>query len=136
MPFSQMPVLEAYEPPLLNKSDIFLLVKYLIVFIGLLLVVFMIIRPAMNAFSKAVSTMSSTPSSSASSLPPAAGGAMPMPNAPVADGSTEQAPNETVAINQVEGRVRESMVKQVTEVIDQHPEESLSVVRGWMADAN
>jgi flagellar biosynthesis/type III secretory pathway M-ring protein FliF/YscJ len=41
-----------------------------------------------------------------------------------------------VDIQQVSGRVRESSLKQVQEVIDTYPEESVNVVRGWMAGSN
>ena len=41
--------------------------------------------------------------------------------------------DSNIDIASVKGRVKESAVKKVNEIIDQHPEESLSLVRGWMA---
>jgi flagellar M-ring protein FliF len=33
---------------------------------------------------------------------------------------------------QVEGRVRESTVKKVGEIVDKHPEEAVNIIRNWM----
>jgi flagellar M-ring protein FliF len=51
------------------------------------------------------------------------------PSAAVEGGGGES----LIDIRSVQGRVKESSVKKVQEVVDQNPEESLNVVRGWMA---
>jgi flagellar M-ring protein FliF len=50
-------------------------------------------------------------------------------------GAQAQPEEEEVMINigNIKGRVRSSMIKQVSEFVDQNPEESLSVIRQWMA---
>lgn len=40
-----------------------------------------------------------------------------------------------IDIAQIQGRVRASSVKKVAEVIDQHPEESVQIIRGWLNNA-
>jgi flagellar M-ring protein FliF len=47
-------------------------------------------------------------------------------------------PDETDAaidIAQIEGRVRASSVKKVAEVVDQHPDQSVQIIRGWLNNA-
>jgi flagellar M-ring protein FliF len=36
---------------------------------------------------------------------------------------------------QIEGRVRASSVKRVAEVVEQHPDESVQIIRGWLNNA-
>ena len=40
--------------------------------------------------------------------------------------------DQMIDINQVEGRVRASSVKQIGEIVDKHPEEAIAIVRNWM----
>ncbi len=37
-----------------------------------------------------------------------------------------------VRIGNIEGALRASSLRQVAELVDKHPEESLAVMRGWM----
>lgn len=37
-----------------------------------------------------------------------------------------------IDLNQVEGRVRASSVKKIGEIIEKHPEEAVSIIRGWL----
>ena len=39
---------------------------------------------------------------------------------------------ELIDIDRVEGRVKASAVRSVGEIVDKHPDEALSIVRGWM----
>jgi flagellar M-ring protein FliF len=126
MPFSQLPEMEEVTPPMFSKSDIFQLAEYGTLLLGMILVMLLIIRPALAALNKAVETVMPPPPP-----PPIT---QQSPTAPLPENGGE-VDEKSVSINKVEGRVRESTVKQVNEIIDQHPEESLSVVRGWMADS-
>ena len=40
--------------------------------------------------------------------------------------------DQMIDINQVEGRVRASSLKQIGEIVDKHPEEATAIVRNWM----
>ena len=44
---------------------------------------------------------------------------------------TEQL-EELIDIAKVEGRVKASSVRKIGEIIDQHPEEAVSIIRSWM----
>ncbi|HVC59134.1 MAG TPA: flagellar basal-body MS-ring/collar protein FliF [Acetobacteraceae bacterium] len=41
-----------------------------------------------------------------------------------------------VNLAQIEGQIRASSIRRVTELVDKHPDETLSIVRGWMVQAN
>jgi flagellar M-ring protein FliF len=38
----------------------------------------------------------------------------------------------SIDISQVEGRVRESSVRKISEIVDKHPEEAVNIIRNWM----
>jgi flagellar M-ring protein FliF len=37
-----------------------------------------------------------------------------------------------VNISQIEGQMRASSLRRISELVEKHPEETLSIVRGWM----
>jgi flagellar M-ring protein FliF len=39
-----------------------------------------------------------------------------------------------VSISNVEGQMRASSIRLVTELVDKHPEEALAIMRGWMQE--
>ena len=39
-----------------------------------------------------------------------------------------------IDINKVAGRVKASSAKKIGEIIESHPDESLAILRGWMAE--
>jgi flagellar M-ring protein FliF len=41
-----------------------------------------------------------------------------------------------VNLAQIEGQIRASSLRRVTELVDKHPDETLSIVRGWMVQEN
>jgi flagellar M-ring protein FliF len=41
-----------------------------------------------------------------------------------------------VNLAQIEGQIRASSLRKVTELVDKHPDETLSIVRGWMVQEN
>jgi flagellar M-ring protein FliF len=43
--------------------------------------------------------------------------------------------DDGIDIAQINGRVRASSVKKVAEVVDQHPDESVQIIRGWLNNA-
>ena len=40
--------------------------------------------------------------------------------------------DQMIDINQVEGRVRASSLKRISDLVDQHPEQAVNIMRGWM----
>ncbi|MFZ2619837.1 MAG: flagellar basal-body MS-ring/collar protein FliF [Alphaproteobacteria bacterium] len=120
MPFSQPPTAEDIPVEMFNKQDIMMLVQYGVLALGIILVVFMVVRPALSAVAHAIEMA-----------------APPPPPPPMPTFSPEAAaPSGGISLNNVEGKVKETMVKDVNEIIDQHPEETIAVIRNWMADSN
>jgi flagellar M-ring protein FliF len=44
----------------------------------------------------------------------------------------EDADDSMIDIQQVEGRVKASSIKKITEIVDKHPEETIAILRAWM----
>ena len=43
-----------------------------------------------------------------------------------------QAPKSIINMDNVEGNLNDSSVRQIGEIIDKHPEEAVAVIRNWM----
>ena len=56
---------------------------------------------------------------------------LPSPSSGGALTETDQL-EELIDIAKVEGRVKASSVRKIGEIIDQHPEEAVSIIRSWM----
>ena len=41
-----------------------------------------------------------------------------------------------ISLTQIEGQMRASSLRHLTELVDKHPDETLSIMRGWMAQEN
>lgn len=121
MPFSTPPEAAAVEEPMLTKAQIIQFAQYGMLVVALLVVGLMVVKPTINLLIGALSTTAA----------PAF-----VPTIQTIQGGGTAGPviqESSLDVSQVQGRVRESAVKKVGEVIDQHPEESLALVRGWMA---
>ena len=55
-----------------------------------------------------------------------------MPELPSPDEPEETEVEHLIDIQQVEGRVRASSIKKIGEIVDNHPEEAVSIIRNWM----
>jgi flagellar M-ring protein FliF len=40
--------------------------------------------------------------------------------------------DQMIDINQIEGRVRASSLRKISEIVEKHPEEAVNIMRGWM----
>ena len=61
--------------------------------------------------------------------PPGAAGGESAPEGPAALGAPGGA---SIDISGIEGKVRESSVKKIGEVVNAHPEEALAIIRTWL----
>lgn len=70
----------------------------------------------------------------AGAAPTALAAAAAVPRLPPPGGAAPTEGEDTmIALANVEGQLRASAVRQVAELVDKHPEESLGIVRAWMA---
>ena len=123
----------------LTKNDLFRLAQYLVLIVFAVLAFLLVVRPLMKRVIESGPMMvggaprdllAKQPEPPALA-PPAGGSAM----APLAVNErlpTTEALEEMIDLQQVEGRVNASSVKKVGEIVDKHPEEALSIIRGWL----
>ncbi|GGB39055.1 flagellar M-ring protein [Tistrella bauzanensis] len=60
--------------------------------------------------------------------------ALPGPTAERALAAAMESSDAMIDISQVEGRVRQSSVRKIAEIVDRHPEEALAVIRSWIRE--
>jgi flagellar M-ring protein FliF len=53
---------------------------------------------------------------------------MPMPTAQ----EEEEDLDELIDIDKVEGRVKASSLRKISDIVDKHPEEALAIIRTWL----
>ena len=123
----------------LTKNDIFKFVEMLVMVIIALLVILLVVRPlisrAMEGIPSTQETGEQLLTDETAGRPALAGPGEAGVLAPSGMIDDEDA-DELIDIDRIEGRVKASMVTKVGEIIDNHPEEALSIVRGWMYQQN
>ncbi len=132
MPFMPVAEPEAVVDPFINKAQMLNLAQYALIVVALIVVGLLVVKPALTTLNAALAGGGGNllPGGMAHmAAAPAMGGIAPMGGS----AAPAEAENSMVDIRSVQGRVRESSVKKVNEIIDQYPEESLGVVRTWMA---
>ena len=121
-----------------DKNDI-LRAAELAVMLGVAaLLVFFVLRPmlkpgapALGAGAAGLPALTSAAQGAVASLQPVGGAAAPGGQA-LLPGPTG---DEGVDIARIEGQVRASSVRQVSDFVERHPEESVSILRGWLHGA-
>ncbi|HPQ50182.1 MAG: flagellar M-ring protein FliF [Alphaproteobacteria bacterium] len=71
-------------------------------------------------------------------MPPGMGGQQSLPHGSASDFMISQSDddNAMIDVQKVEGRVKASTLKKVEDIISAYPEETVSVLRGWMSQEN
>lgn len=59
-----------------------------------------------------------------------------MPNTEGADGDNPNELEAMIDMSQVEGKVKASSIQKISELVTNHPNETVSVIRGWMSQEN
>jgi flagellar M-ring protein FliF len=121
----------------LEKNDLIRIGEMLVLGVVAILVMLLVVRPLIGrlldgaqgaADQNLLADQSMTPALAGpaggpAELPPPSGEAL-------RDVASEI--DKMIDINQVEGRVRESSLKKISELVDRHPEEAVNIMRGWM----
>ena len=119
----------------LNKNDMLRMAEMLVLSIVAILVILLVVRPLVSRAFEALPVameedkMLADQTSSAAALTGPDGGGPSASGEPRVEGQYSDA---LIDIDQVEGRVKASSVKKVGEIIAQHPDEAVSVIRSWM----
>lgn len=125
----------------LTKDDYMQLAELAAVAIVAILALLLVVRPAIGRILDAVDP---EPSGGETDTPPAlpagqeAVGALTGPDGDAGPAYEDQqedydrAGNRLIDLGQVKGRIRESSLRQVSELIEQHPDESVGILRSWL----
>ena len=122
----------------LEKNDLLRVAEMLVLGIVALLVILLVIRPLISRAFEVGSTAGASAQAVSERLltdqgldaPALAGPGGALTPSDI-DGDEEHL-EELIDIDRVEGRLKASSLKKISEIVDKHPEEALSIVRGWM----
>ncbi len=114
----------------LNNLDAMRIIEIVAALIASLAFVFFVLRPLIGGL------MRGGANAAAGGVPalPGAGGAaaaLPAPDPAIAAAHDDSG----IDVAQIGGRVRQSSVKKMAEVVNQHPDESAQIIRGWLNNA-
>lgn len=142
---------EVFEEPTrplfgLEKNDYIRIAELATIGIVAILVILLVVRPLMrrllesipDAIASSKNLLADASAAAARPALPPAGGMSGMGNLlPAGMGGIGGNMGEAaIDINQVEGRVRESSVRKISEIVDKHPEEAVNIIRNWMYREN
>jgi flagellar M-ring protein FliF len=112
----------------LGNLDVMRIVEIAAALIAALAFVFFVLRPLIGGLIRGGANAAAPGPTPALAGAGAAAAALPAPDAPAND-------EATIDIEQINGRVRASSVKKMAEVVNQHPDESVQIIRGWLNNA-
>jgi flagellar M-ring protein FliF len=132
-----------------DKNDLMRAAEMGVLMLVAVLTIFLVARPLLKFINGGTITtyLSAANSGGQLAMPAAAGAGMAQPAAAVAGASPlsiagaasslvpVQEQEARIDIARIEGQVKASSVKKVSEFVDRHPEESLSILRGWLHDS-
>lgn len=114
---------EAANPLLdLSKNDYFRIGEVLVLLIVAALAILFVVRPLV----KRLLEFSPKPAGTTPQITDNSAQALAAPD------QSREGPSSLIDIDQVEGRVKESSLKKVAEIVQNHPGESVAILRSWM----
>jgi flagellar M-ring protein FliF len=138
----------------LDKADMMRLAELLVLSIVATLVLLLVVRPLLSRMLAMPQTAPSNvalagigPDGSMLALPPGAAAALAIPGPPGSDPGIPGLPtpqgqsdaaviaaeiDQMIDLNQVEGRVRASSIRKISDLVDQHPEQAVNLIRQWI----
>ena len=133
----QEPPASAASPTIMGfeRSDLMRMGETLVLALVAVLVILLVIRPLINRVLDGAALAANAPrlpgATAPPALPPPSGGGTALATAaPRAMAVNDQ--GDSIDMGQVEGRVAASSLRKVTEIVEKHPEEAVSIVRSWM----
>lgn len=116
----------------LEKNDYIHIAEVATIAIVSILVLLLVIRPLVrrliesipSAINNSKNLLNDSIAAARPALPPGQGGE--------GGEGAENAIESSIDLKRVEGRVRESSMKKISEIVDKHPEETVSIIRNWM----
>lgn len=123
---------EAKAPGLLDMGsfDVTRIIEVVAALIASLAFLFFVLRPLIGGLIRGGANAAAAGATPALAAPSGGGGAvaaLPAPDAMVAAEA-----ESSIDVSQVNGRLRGSSVRKMAEVVNQHPDESVQIIRGWL----
>lgn len=115
----------------LGNLDVMRIVEIVASLIAALAFVFFVLRPLVGGLIRGGANAQAAGVMAALPGPAGSGGGGVAMALPGPDGAHDPG----IDIAQINGRVKASSVKKVAEVVDQHPDESVQIIRGWLNNA-
>jgi flagellar M-ring protein FliF len=117
----------------LEKADLIRLAETLLFGVVALLTLLMVVRPMMMRLATPAPGGGFDASAMLLDEPADPMGATLAALPPPGSGATALLEDERmVSLNNIEGQIRASAIRKVVEMVDKHPEETLTIMRGWM----
>ena len=113
-----------------DKSDLYRLVENGLIALGVLAAILFVLRPMALRLSVAPAASSLLPGGDASALPSVAGA--------VGDGTVrlEGGTDAMTKVANVDGELRVASITRVANLVEERAEDSLAMLRNWLAEAN
>jgi len=153
MAFTQPEAIEIPTPPMfgLHKADYIKIAEIMVLAIVAVLVILLVLRPLVNRLfaiqfahpnqpagdvvvGPGGQPMLAGPDGAQPGAAPGEAGQAALPGVEGVAGEPGDDSESMIDLSKVEGRVKASSVKKMGEIIDKHPDEALSILRGWMAE--
>lgn len=113
-----------------NKEEIMRMAEGLGVAVVAVLVILLVVRPLVTRAFEAMPTGDDALLTSEGGVAQLTGpGGVPMP---MGAQEEEEDLDELIDIDKVEGRVKASSLRKISDIVDKHPEEALSIIRTWL----
>lgn len=136
----------------LEKTDLMRLAELIVLSVVATLVLLLVVRPLLGRLLAMPSTapsnvaLASIGADGQLALPPGAAAALAIPGPsgdpgipglPTPQNASEAAAiaaeiDQMIDLNQVEGRVRASSIRKISDLVDQHPEQAVNLIRQWV----
>lgn len=119
----------------LEKNDYMQIAEMTTIAIVSILILLLVVRPLVRRLIESIPSAINTSKNLLNDS--MAAGQMALPPGQGSEGGEggeggQDALESTIDLKRVEGRVRESSMKKIAEIVDKHPEETVSIIRNWM----
>jgi flagellar M-ring protein FliF len=114
----------------LGDLDVMRIVEIVAALIAALAFVFFVLRPLVGGLLRGGANAANAGAVAALPGPQTSGGGGAAAALPGPDGQ-----ESSIDVAQIGGRMRQSSVKKMAEVVAQHPDESAQIIRGWLNNA-
>jgi flagellar M-ring protein FliF len=136
--FARSPLAAAAADPgmlgFLGDLDVMRVIEIVAALIASLAFVFFVLRPLIGGLMRGGANAGTASDGGVPALPGGGGAAAALPP-PSGAGAAALVDDSGIDVAQIGGRMRQSSVKKMAEVVNQHPDESAQIIRGWLNNA-